>query len=128
MNVINGKRNNGGKKKEKREHLNCFCELLSLCNIFFYLVPPHYATKSVSFKSHLFFAFSPTKKWKFETKCFGKVNILFFFPSKVAKVLIFNPTFQKSNSNKSKTAQTGFEEISETSINKAFFSPILLTI
>ena len=73
-----------------------------------------------------FFAFPHQKNWKFETNFnFGRWNLLSSI-EKQKLVFLELHSLRTSNFKKSKTVKTGFEEISETSINNASTTSILL--
>ena len=106
--------------KKKRESLNCFLWDVAFVQHCLTWVPHHCTTKSVSFKNSSVFCLS-LQNWNFET--IFHVGRWKFLSSieKQTMVYIQPLSLQTSNFKKSKTAQTGFEEISKTSINKAPF-------
>ena len=110
------KKNNGG-KKEARVFKLFFVAFVQHCLTW---VPDHCTTKSVSFKNSSVFCLS-LQNWNFETILHvGRWKFLSSI-EKQTMVYIQPLSLQTSNFKESKTTQTGFEEISKTSINKAPF-------
>ena len=109
-------KNNGGKKK--RESLNCFLWDVAFMQHCLTWVP-------LFQKFKCFFCLSPTKLefWDY-IRCWKAKVFVFNWKATNGLCSIVQPlSWQTINFNRSKTAQTGFEEISKTSINKAPFLP-----
>ena len=77
-------------------------------------------------KGHLFFAFPPKKNGNLRLNAILEGETFCLQLKSKKKVFLEPLSLQTSNFKKNKTVKTGFEEISETSINKASTAPFLL--